>query len=619
MDHVINLFETIANATCRISASRLLRLRGNVCCPVQHADVTEWDWSFKEFRLSTLTISILAICFGEKISGEPMATQIQESGPFASTTPKYAFADTLDMQEVQLKNNPLIRRFAESRKRLASNAFRPLYHFVSPETTMNDPNGLSYWQGHWHLFYQAYPVESSNYPPKNSTGEWGQAHWGHAVSSDLVHWRDMPYAIYPGTERQSYSGGVVVDRDRVVAFYPGIGSGQMVAVSQDPLLLNWDKFGPVKTDMGDSDIWKEGDTYFGLVSRWIDKYEPNPSIAPEINRGVFKGGEPYGLGGWPKWALWASKDLLTWMPQGDFLLGNTPFTDKYDDAQCPTFQRIGDKHILLFFSHKNGGQYFLGDYDEVAHKFKPYDHGRFNHGQAAPGGVFSPSAADDGNGGVNAVFSIYDAKQGDQFEVMSLPQRLTLGDDRRLRMQPVEAVKTLRGEHQHLEELRIPANRELVLDKIQGNVMELNVEIDPGQSHLIRLNILRSPNSEEKTSIVFYNYDPKLSYWLFDSPDEVVLDAAQSSTLPDVWPRSPEKATIRRKDGEALKLRIFIDRSLVEVFVNERQYLAARVYPGRADSLGVSVSAQGHEALLKKLDAWQMKSIWPYSHQERRN
>jgi sucrose-6-phosphate hydrolase SacC (GH32 family) len=57
--------------------------------------------------------------------------------------------------------------------------------------------------------------------------------------------------------------------------------------------------------------------------------------------------------------------------------------------------------------------------------------------------------------------------------------------------------------------------------------------------------------------------------------------------------------------------RVFIDRSVVEVFVNDRQYLAMRVYPGRQDSLGVSLQARGQNAVLKSLDAWQMKAIWP--------
>jgi len=62
--------------------------------------------------------------------------------------------------------------------------------------------------------------------------------------------------------------------------------------------------------------------------------------------------------------------------------------------------------------------------------------------------------------------------------------------------------------------------------------------------------------------------------------------------------------------GEPVELRAFVDKSIVEVFVNGKQCVAVRVYPGREDSVGVSLRAQGQDAELKSLDAWQMKSIW---------
>ena len=74
--------------------------------------------------------------------------------------------------------------------------------------------------------------------------------------------------------------------------------------------------------------------------------------------------------------------------------------------------------------------------------------------------------------------------------------------------------------------------------------------------------------------------------------------------------RAPEIAPFELKDGESLDLRIFVDKSVVEVFANGRQAIALRVYPEREDSVGVSVRAQGDEAALLSLDAWRMKSIW---------
>ncbi|MDP7135132.1 MAG: GH32 C-terminal domain-containing protein, partial [Planctomycetota bacterium] len=78
------------------------------------------------------------------------------------------------------------------------------------------------------------------------------------------------------------------------------------------------------------------------------------------------------------------------------------------------------------------------------------------------------------------------------------------------------------------------------------------------------------------------------------------------SLAPDIQARPPEIAPFDLEEGEALKLRILIDRSVVEVFANGRQCVALRVYPERSDSLGLSLRAQGQEALLKTLDAWQM-------------
>lgn len=490
--------------------------------------------------------------------------------PYASPVPKTVFPETLPEQETELETNELMLRFAASRRKLAKDRYRPAYHFVSPENMLNDPNGLCFWQGRWHLFYQAYPADE--FPDPTDIKKRRQ-HWGHAVSDDLVHWRDLPYAIYPGPERMCFSGSTVVEEDRVVAFYPGVGAGQMVAIADDPLLLNWDKTGPVNSGHGDADIWKEGDTYYGLVGR----------------------------------SLWASKDLDQWDPRGDFLT-HLPFIRHDDDGACPNFEPIGDKHILLFFSHSNGGQYFLGDYTD--HRFTPYAHGRFNHGRVAPGGVHAPSAASDGKGGVINILNINDARQSDDWDqIMSVPQRLTLGPDKGLRIEPIEALTSLRGEHRRIGRTVLAANEELVLDQIQGHTLELAVEIDPKLSRWVQLNVLRSPGAEERTSITFYNFDRPLTYW-YQTAGEVVLDGSRSSTLPDVWLRPPERAIMSR-DGEPLKLRVFIDRSVVEVFANGKQYLAMRVYPGREDSVGVSLRAQGQNAVLESLDAWQMKTIWP--------
>lgn len=494
--------------------------------------------------------------------------------PYASLTPQQVFSETPAERDFQLKTNELMLRFAASRKRLASDPHRPAYHFVSPENMMNDPNGLCFWQGHWHLFYQAYPPDE--FPrPKDILQR--RQHWGHAISDDLIHWRDLPYAIYPGIERMCFSGSTVVENDRVVAFYPGIGAGQMVATSHDDFLLNWEKLGgrPVKSPRGDSCIWKEGDTYYGLVG---------------ANH------------------LISSTNLTNWTSHGGFIAN-----DRFplgDYSACPNFVPIGDKHILLSFSHLFGGQYMIGDYDRQMHKFAPYERGLFNHGTVAPGGVHAPSAASDGRGDVINILNINDGMYNENWDqLMSLPQHLTLGDDQRLRIRPVDAVAKLRGDKVSIEGTVLPANKEIVLQQVRGNTMELEIEIDPKDARWVQLNVLRSADAEEQTSITYYNYDRKLAYW-YDTNGMICLDTTRSSNLPDAWMRPPDKTTFERH-GRPLKLRVFVDRSVVEVFIDERLYMAARVYPGREDSVGVSLRAQGQDAVLNKLNVWQMTSIWP--------
>lgn len=146
---------------------------------------------------------------------------------YTSLVPHHTFPETLEDQEAALATNPPMQRLIESRKSYAGDPHRPIYPYVNPEALLNDPNGLCYWQGRWHLFYQAYPPEDP------------RQHWGHAVSADLIHWRDLPYCIYPNPEEKCYSGATLVEEDRTIAIYHGTQVGNMIAVSSDPLLLNW--------------------------------------------------------------------------------------------------------------------------------------------------------------------------------------------------------------------------------------------------------------------------------------------------------------------------------------------------------------------------------------------
>ena len=512
---------------------------------------------------------------------------------YASPVPRFTFPDTLDEQEAQLARNPLLQRFAESRRQLAADPHRPLFHYVSPESTMNDPNGLCFWQRRWHLFYQGYPPEDT------------RQHWGHAVSNDLIHWRDLPYAIYPAPEKCCFSGSTFVEDDRVIAMYHGTELGNMVALSSDPLLLNWEKMTgkaviPRESPDGksltynvfDPCVWKKDDTYYSLSA---GRRNTGPDGKPV--RADF---------------LFRSKDLATWEYLHAFVEGDR-FTLVGDDGACPYFWPIGDRHILLFFSHMSSAQYLLGDYDRKRDKLVATSHGKFNFGAVEPGGVHAPSATPDGEGGLIVIFNMNPGKPTQGWDqIMTLPRRLTLVGKDELAVEPAGDLESLRGAHVHVDATTLPANEEVVMETISGNTMEVAAEIDTKGSPMVELNVLRSPDKEENTRIAFFRERGYGNRGHREGPaySLVTIDSSYSSVLADVSSRSPETAPVMIERDEMLKLRVFVDRSVVEVFVNGKQCVALRVYPGRKDSVGISLRSQSRNAELRSLDAWQMRDVY---------
>jgi beta-fructofuranosidase len=527
----------------------------------------------------------------------------------ASAVPRYTFPETLEAQLQGLQSNPLMLRFAESRENFAEDPYRPHYHFVSPESRLNDPNGLCYWQGNWHLFYQGYPPEDP------------RQHWGHAVSVDLIHWKDLPYAIYPGPERACYSDATLVEEDRVIAMYHGTQVGNMVAVSDDPLLLNWDKL------TGNAVIPLDNPSGFPLP---YTVYDPNIWKKDSVYYSLSGGRTPEGPEGQPIAAayLFRSTDLVHWQYQHSFVEGDR-FTMIGDDYACPYFWPIGDRYILPYYSHMSGGQYLLGDYDKARDKFMVTQHGNFNFGPSKPSGVHAPSACPDGDD-VIIIFNMnsgYPTEGWDQ--LMSLPRRLFQVQEDQIGMEPAGDLASLRYGHQQIGPMDLPANKEIVLKKIKGNVMELAMEIEHNGAPMIEVNVLRSPKREEYTRIALYparGYGGGRQYYKERAvggtrvrvPDQgvVSLETAYASVLPGARSRAPETAMFPMEKGERFNLRIFIDRSVVEVFVNDRQCVAARVYPGLDESVGVSMRSQGKDSRLVSLDAWQMANIWDQDKKE---
>ena len=570
-----------------------------------------------------LNLILLITLLGCKNENSLIDTNQSVSDDYTSKVPYYGpYPESLLEQKEILKNDLLLRRFSESRKKQLEDPHHPIYHFTSPENKLNDPNGLSFWKGYWHLFYQAYPPEDP------------RQHWGHAISKDLIHWEDLPIAIYPNPEYQVFSGSALVEEDRVIAIYHGTRLGNMVATSNDPLLLNWEKV----TDGATIPIHKtEGD-------RWQHAKDlPYTIFDPAIWK---KDGIYYALSGsveydkrlgqlLPQTYLFKSKDLVSWDFMHPFIEGDR-FTEIGDDNACPYFWPIGDKHILQFYSHTRGGQYYLGDYDKINDKFFVTSHGKFNFGASGPSGVHAPSVtpSPDVEGGLISIWNMNPGKKdgwnrvkGGNVQIMSLPRLLTLSknnsnlDYNILKQEPAGNIESLRYNKKSIDRMIIPPNKEIILNEIKGNAIEIVTEINPMNSQMVEINVLRSKEREEFTKIAFYkDRGTRLTTSRFyDGPYRGLkrqynsilnIDTSYSSTLSNVKSRPPESAPFVLEDGENLKLRIFIDKSVVEVFANGKQVVATRVFPGMESSLGVSIKSQGDQSELISLDSYQMKSIY---------
>ena len=570
-----------------------------------------------------ITVFILVGCTEHNKNNKLIITEKNEHKDYTSKVPNYGpYPTNLEEQIEVLRSDKLLDRFVESRNKQIKDPHHPIYHFTSPENKLNDPNGLSYWKGNWHMFYQAYPPEDP------------RQHWGHAVSKDLIHWKDLPIAIYPNPEYQVYSGSALVEKDRVIAIYHGTRLGNMVATSSDPLLLNWEKVTegaviPIHKIEGDRwqyakdlpytifdpAIWKKDEIYYALSG----------SVEYDKKLGQLL----------PQTYLFRSEDLANWEFMHPFIEGDR-YTEIGDDNACPYFWPIGDKYIMPFYSHTRGGQYHIGEYDKKRDKFFVTSHGKFNFGASRPSGVHAPSAtpSPDVEGGLICIWNMNPGKKdgwnqlkNGNVQIMSLPRLLTLSEDtsiedkNNLLQEPAGDIESLRYNKKTVEKMTIPANKEIVLENINGNTMEIVAEIDSKNSQMFEINVLRSKNKEEYTRISFYKergtrlttkrfYDGPYSGIKRAYNSLLSIDSSHSSILPEVRSRPPEIAPLVLEDGENLKLRIFIDKSVLEVFANGKQVVAVRVFPGREDSVGVSLRSQGSDSELISFESYQMKSIY---------
>ena len=176
---------------------------------------------------------------------------------------------------------------------------------------------------------------------------------------------------------------------------------------------------------------------------------------------------------------------------------------------------------------------------------------------------------------------------------MSLPRVLTLGDDGQLGMDVPEEIEALRQGVFRKLDFDVPAHADVVVDGVSGTSLELGIEMAGGEASAYGVKVCVSPDGQEET-LVFYDAREK----------RLKVDTLRSG--PHDTPKAVEAGPLELKPGERLKLRVFVDRSVVEVFANGRQAVARRIYPARPDSVGVRLFSREAQARVHAFEAWQM-------------
>ncbi len=509
-----------------------------------------------------------------------------------SAVKKESYPDALEAQLCQLESSEQLKKFKALRAQAADHPWNPSFHFYAPDGMINDPNGLCRWRGRYHMFYQAYPPEDP------------RQHWGHAVSEDMVHWQDLPLAIYPDQEYAVFSGSAWVEKDRVIAMYHGRWLGNMIATSKDDLLLNWEKdpanpvipILPGQNENGgrpyaifDPFLWKEETGYYALSGALYGDMEQRGRC--HKNRMVEH--------------LFHSQDLKKWAYMGELSPQGFPQIPLGNDGACPYFWPLGNRYVLFNFSHATGAYATIGDYDQLTHRFTPDKTHRFNFGPVGCSSYQAPCAMPDGEGGIYFILNTKDANANlTRKGAMSLMYHMTLDSEGEMAISPVQTIESLHGSGCTKNNLRLMPFCETVMEKA-GKALDIQAVFERGTARAIKLQVLRSEDGSEHTDVVIHLptlHRPEIAY--------LTIDTTGASLSEEIQSRMPESAEFKLKENEKIHLRVIVDKCMVEAFVNDRIVLMQAVYPTRTDSEQVTVTALGGEARMHEMTIWDMKSIY---------
>jgi beta-fructofuranosidase len=494
-------------------------------------------------------------------------------------------ANNIQHKDILDKANKSISKVKDIVK---NDRYRQRYHFMAPAYWINDPNGLVQYNGRYHLFYQHNP-----YAPV-----WGAMHWGHAVSTDLVHWEHLPIALAPSEEYDNherggcFSGSAVDDNGILSILYTattnygdGFVQTQCLATSSDG--INFEKYegNPVvkeppqegSADFRDPKVWKHGDSWYMVVGSSRD------------GRG--------------KALLYKSPDLRQWEYVNVLAESRGEWGTMWE---CPDFFAIGDKYVLMFSPMNIGDRktvYLVGDMDYRTGRFLWSSTGEVDWGYE----YYAPQSLMD-NKGRRIIIGWANAwdwmpwwkgfgptSSGNWCGAMGLPRTVKLCPDGKLRFEPVEELVELRRNCYSMSDIIVEQGRRIPISAGDGISYEIVVDFDMGECTASSFWLaLRCSETEE--TLVGCDI----------SSGELVLDRSHS----DNWSQGIRKCLLESASKDSVQLHIFVDTCSVEVFADGgRTVMSSNIYPSE-ESRGLYVYTSNGSVKINSLKAWGLSSIW---------
>jgi beta-fructofuranosidase len=441
---------------------------------------------------------------------------------------------------------------------------RPIFHVTAPAQWVNDPNGPIFHKGYYHLFYQLDPF----------TDRGGVKYWGHVRSRDLAKWEHLPIAIAPSGdkgEESIWSGCCTINgRGQPMIFYTSIARGKSAfdhaeqwAATSDDDLIHWQKSpaNPVLSEAlhGERKIYDWRDPFI---------FQDRKKTFLVLGGHLAKKGEAV-----VKIYEAENAELTKWKYRGVMF--------QHPDAsapsiECPNFFKVGDRWVL-FVSPYGKVQYFVGDFDAETCRFQFRTRGVLD-----PGNFYAPNTmlVPDGRRIVWGWVNGFPNGRGWN-GCLTVPRLLGFSRDGQLRQAPAPQLAKLRGKSITRKNIRLEnSNETFALPKT--NMLEILAEIDLQLATNVVLGI-KSPDNDARVAITF--------------------DGAELKVMNAKAPLSLAKGT--RK----LSLRIFADRSVLEVFANDTVSITKVISPLGTDA-SLEIRADGGNAQVKRVDAWPIKTIW---------